>query len=136
MSETGSWVDAQSQIDQIVKKCGGNHKQISDGHHTMGELYEFRLHYHAGMFNAWHKLNPTWGAHKSTCHHDKKPCFGGGWFVVSAKVPDVGLITNHYKLKDWPKFQIPEEPAERWPFDGSTPADTLRRMGEVNEVSP
>ena len=128
------WSDAQAQIDAIVEKFGANHKLISDGHHTIGDLYEFRLQYHAGMFNAWHMLNPEWGAHKSKCHHDENPCFGGGWFVVSAMVSDVGLITNHYKLKDWDCFHIPEEPAERWAFDGSTPADTLKRMSIIKSL--
>lgn len=130
----GSWAEAQAQIDRIVKDCGATHEQISDGNHTIGELYQFRLHYHAGLFNTWHKLHPEYGAHKSLCHHDGKPCDGGGWFVVSAKVSDLGLITNHYKLEAWDCFHIPSEPAERWPYDGTTSADVLDRLKVINSL--
>ena len=127
------WSEVQTIIDWLIEHWGFNHSQINDGHHTIGELYEFRGQYNAGLFNAWHQLHPEWGAHKSKCHHDGKPCFGDGkWFVASAKVPGVGLITNHYKMESWDYFQIPEEEKERWEFDGTTPADVLKRLKLIN----
>lgn len=127
------WKDIQTIIDFLVKKFGFNHRHISDGNHTFEELYEFRLQYNAGLFNAWHKLHSEWGCHKSKKHHDGKPCFDGQWFVVSAHIPGVGLVTNHYRLKDWDLFKIPEEDEERWAYDGTTSADVLKRMEFINK---
>lgn len=51
---------------------------------------------------------------------------GGGWFVVVAQLP-TGQITNHYPMKDWEQFQIPErERANEW--DGHTPEVALNRL--------
>jgi hypothetical protein len=109
----------QSIIDWVVYLCGGNHRDISDGHHTFGELYEHRMLYHA----AFVKLAPAeYESHKSRNHNDGGPCFGGKFFVVSSRVP--GLVTNHYKLEHWDLFDIPAEPNELWEFDGSTPQDS------------
>jgi hypothetical protein len=63
---------------------------------------------------------------KSWKHSDGEPCFGGGWFVVTAQLP-TGQITNHYEAKDWDLFQIPEVPtAPEW--DGHTAQDVAKRL--------
>jgi len=93
---------------------GFNQKDISDGYHTFGELYEFRKMYNAVLFNEW--ANPICGVtgfekgvkyvkcktqfenedrpvkydvHKSWKHHDGEYCFGKEkeWFIVSAMLP-------------------------------------------------
>ena len=119
----------QWAVDWVVSVFRGNHRDISDGHHTFDELYEQRMLYHA----AWVNSAPSaYGSHKSLNHNDGGPCFGGGFFVVSSRVP--GLVTNHYKLKDWDMFQIPAEPNELWEFDGSTPQDSLDHLRSTFEV--
>jgi len=91
---------------------------ISDGYHTFDELYEYRLLYNAALFNEFHKQN-LHNVHKSTKHHGGDDCFGGGWFIVMAWLP-TGQISNHYEMKDWDLFQIPErEKADKW--DGHSP---------------
>lgn len=122
----------QARIDDIIASAGANHKDISDGHHTFAELYDFRQEYNAALFNMWHRHNPEYEAHKSKCHYGGGLCFGGGWFVVSAKIPGIGLITNHYRLEYWDHFQIPEELTEKWPFDGTSPANVLERLRAHN----
>lgn len=96
--------------------------EISDGYHTFNELYEYRKLYNAAFFN----LLPKELVHKSKKHHDGEECFGGGWFIVMANLP-TGQISNHYELKDWDLFQIPEkEVADEW--DGHTPQDAADRL--------
>ena len=52
-------------------------------------------------------------------------CFGGGWFIVMADLP-TGQISNHYEMKDWNLFQIPEiDKAPEW--DGHTPQEAAKR---------
>lgn len=104
--------------------------ETSDGYHTFNELYHYRMLYNA----LW--LNEVWWAEsqyggsmkpvKSKRHSDGELCFGGGWFVVSVQLP-TGQVTNHYELKDWDKFRIPEvDKAPEW--DGHTPQEAVERM--------
>ncbi len=119
--------------------------ELSDGYHTYDELYEFRKMYNAVLFNEWAKdyfkylqetklmlknLKPKYNVHKSWKHNDGELCFGGGWFIVSAMLP-TGLISNHYKAKDWDLFQVPEVEKALYEFDGHTPQDVLVRLKKL-----
>lgn len=99
---------------------------ISDGYHTFGELYDFRKMYNAVLFNEWHKME-LYDVHKSIRHYEGDICFGGGWFIVSAKLP-TGQISNHYKLEDWDLFKIPATDKCKHEFDGHTSEDVLERL--------
>lgn len=96
--------------------------EVSDGYHTFNELYYYRMLYNAAFFN----LLPKQWVHKSKRHHTGEECFGGGWFIVMANLP-TGQISNHYELKDWDLFQVPEkEFADEW--DGHTPQEAAERL--------
>ena len=111
-----AWLE--KQVEPIDKG------EISDGYHTFNELYYYRMLYNAAFFN----LLPKEWVHKSKRHHDGEECFGGGWFIVMANLP-TGQISNHYELKDWELFQIPEkEVADEW--DGHTPQKAAERLHE------
>ena len=97
----------------------------SDGYHTFDELYEYRMLYHAHAALGW--LASGVQVVKSWRHSDGELCFGGGWFIVSAELPGVGQVTNHYKAEHWDLFDVPEvelPPA----YDGHTPADASERL--------
>lgn len=95
--------------------------EVSDGYHTFNELYYYRMLYNAAFFN----LLPKEWVHKSKRHHTEE-CFGGGWFIVMANLP-TGQISNHYELKDWDLFKVPEkEFADEW--DGHTPQEAAERL--------
>lgn len=111
---------------------GGETDGVSDGYHTFKELYDYRMLYNAGMFSLLSVVaNSTDQAHlfklhKSTRHSDGELCFGGGWFIVMVTLP-TGQVSNHYELKDWDLFKIPErERAEEW--DGHTPQVAAERL--------
>lgn len=103
---------------------------VSDGYHTFDELYEFRKQYNAALFNEW-ALTGKYGVHKSMRHNDGELCFGGDWFIVVAVLPE-GQISNHYKMKDWVLFKVPECEIAAIPFDGHTPQDVLTRLQALN----
>lgn len=110
-----------SQAKQEQKELSDK-GEISDGYHTFNELYYYRLLYNAAFFN----LLPKEWVHKSKRHHDGEECFGGGWFIVTANLP-TGQISNHYEIKDWDLFHIPEkETADKW--DGHTPQEAAERL--------
>lgn len=109
-------------------RAEGESLEVSDGYHTMDELYEFRKMYNAALFNTLY-LEDKQGEfriHKSWKHSDGELCFGGDWFIVVAYTPK-GQISNHYEAKDWDLFRIPEEEkADKW--DGHTSTDVLERL--------
>ena len=124
--EGALWDLARSDADAVIaalglEETGGD---ISDGYHTFGELYEYRMLYNAAWINlsAQHNEFPVV---KSWRHSDGELCFGGGWFVVVATLP-TGQVSNHYKAEHWDKFLVPEgEPPE---YDGHTPAEAADRL--------
>jgi hypothetical protein len=98
----------------------------SDGYHTFNELYEFRKAYNAALFNEW-AAGGKCSVHKSWRHHDGELCFGGGWFIVVAVLPE-GQISNHYEAKDWGLFAVPETERALFEFDGHTGGDVVARL--------
>lgn len=138
IDELGKLTDKQAQaVDRLIDKAISLiHLEIdentSDGYHTFKELYQYRMLYNAAFFNMANftessGLTAGWNAHKSLRHSDGELCFGGGWFIVIAYLPLVGQISNHYEIKDWDNFDIPEkEKADEW--DGHTPAEAAERL--------
>ena len=96
--------------------------EVSDGYHTFNELYYYRMLYNAAFFN----LLPKRKVHKSKRHYTGEECFGGGWFIVMAELP-TGQISNHYEMKYWDLFHIPEREIAA-PWDGHTPQEAAERL--------
>ena len=119
----------KDQDDYILVKEGTKSKdmgEVSDGCHTFNELYEYRMLYNAALFNEFAKQG-LYDVHKSRKHSDGKyPFDDSNWFIVMAELP-TGQISNHYEMKDWDKFQIPEKPlANKW--DEHSPKDVTNRL--------
>ena len=110
---------------------------VSDGYHTMHELYQHRMALTAALLNLIHEVS-GWNsaadvmfeprAWKSKLHSDGT-MFDGGYFIVGAQTP-AGQISYHYKLEHWDAFCVPE--VERAPdYDGHTAADVVKRLGAL-----
>ena len=110
------------RIEKILNNIG----EFSDGYHTFNELYDYRKAYNAAFFNVLAKQG-LYDVHKSRLHSDGEIPFGDpNWFIVMAELP-TGQISNHYKMKDWDLFDIPEkESANTW--DGHSPQDVYERL--------
>lgn len=124
----------QKHIQGLIDFMKAEHKDfpendLHDGYHSFNELYEFRKVYQALLFNEWSRQG-LYDIHKSKRHYDGKECFGGGWFIVVAILPD-GQISNHYKMEDWDLFKVPDSDKAYYPFDGHTPKDVLSRCKEL-----
>jgi hypothetical protein len=109
-------------------------ESVSDGYHTMHQLYQHRMALNAFLFKMMYKLdlqvrkeeandNPL--IMKSKLHHDGT--MFDGYFVVVA-FTNVGQISYHYKLKHWDIFQIPEIDKVPWPFDGHGSKEIIERL--------
>lgn len=103
-------------------------EQVSDGFHTYSELYESRLAYNAALFNLWAEKG-LYDVHKSFFHNNHERCFGGGWFIVSAMLPQ-GQISNHYPSKYWDLFKVKDEVISSHKFDGHDTKDVFMRITE------
>ena len=42
-----------------------------------------------------------------------------------------GQISNHYELKDWELFQVPEHEKALFKFDGHTSEDVMTRLKNI-----
>lgn len=111
--------DRESVYDKV-------HQLRADGdrHHSMQEMYRYRMLYNAHAAHGW--LAAGIPVVKSWRHSDGEECFGGGWFIVTATLP-TGQVSNHYEATHWDLFQVPEVdlPPE---WDGHTPADAADRL--------
>ena len=118
----GETIESKVEEETKPKDMG----EVSDGYHTFNELYEYRMLYNAALFNEFAKQG-LYDVHKSRKHSDGEYPFGdSNWFIVMAELP-TGQISNHYEMKDWDKFQIPEkEMANKW--DGHSPRDVADRL--------
>jgi hypothetical protein len=118
----------RSLLSQTLQALPGGTSEISDGHHTFGELYDHRRALTAVLAASAGSMGDAW---RSKAHHpDDDPMFEGGYFIVGIVLP-TGTITYHYKLKHWDDFAaVPElEHAPKW--DGATPDDTVTRLLEL-----
>ena len=103
--------------------------------HTLNELYEtnqglyeFRLVYNALLFNTWHKHDEI-EVYKSRRHSDGSVPFDDpNWFIVVAILPGGSQVTNHYHVKYWSYFKIPQYDTVKDEFDGHDSHDVLRRL--------
>jgi hypothetical protein len=101
-------------------------EDVSDGYHTMHELYEHRMALNAALFNFLAVGSRTIEVMKAKFHHDGT-MFEGGYFVVMAIFPNVGQVSYHYKLKHWDKFKIPEV-RRTPPWDGHNAGNSIERL--------
>lgn len=107
----------------------GDSDDVSDGWHTFGELYHYRMLYNAALFNELHAHHEGLQIHKSWRHHDGELCFGkDNYFIVVAQLP-TGQISNHYHGDFWDLFQIPEQERAA-EYDGHTPEQVAERLEE------
>lgn len=107
-----------------------------DGFHTMAELYDQRMLYHALAVKMMSALATVLGPPsglpegvrmltKSWRHHDGEPCFGKTepgerWFILTMHLPDGAQVSQHYPEAEWDLFDVPVvEVAPEW--DGHTP---------------
>lgn len=127
MGEGEAYRVTTAEGELVSIECADSGK-LTDGYHTMAELYEHRRALTAVLASAAASAGDSW---RSKRHHpDDGPMFEGGYFIVGIVLP-TGTITYHYRLKHWDDFAaVPElEHAPKW--DGATPDDTVSRCLEL-----
>jgi hypothetical protein len=101
---------------------------VSDGHHTFGELYEHRFALFLALCRTIAKAHPdrVWRAKR---HFDGSSY--PGWFIMGIHRHVGEQITYHLPLRLWDdaEFAFELDPAPPW--DGHTPDDVLARLDRL-----
>lgn len=98
--------------------------EASDGRHTHGELYEYRMLYNAHADRLWAAAGIP--VVKAWRHHDGVECFDGEFFIVVATLPE-GQVSNHYPAAAWDLFHVKEVPNAPV-HDGHSAAEAATRL--------
>lgn len=113
---------------------------VSDGHHTMDELYDHRITLFVAlcMSLAVYKALPDsyseidYGVWRSKRHSDGELCFGNeNWFVMGIGKEAGKQITYHLPIERWDECSFAEELETAPEFDGHTSEDVLNRLKEI-----
>lgn len=99
-------------------------QDVSDGYHTFRELYDHRCVLTAVLATIGAINGDAW---RSKAHHPDDAAIFDGYFIVGIDLPS-GVVTYHYPLTDWDRFEAVQvlEHAPQW--DGHSPADTVDRL--------
>ena len=108
-------------------------EEISDGYHTLAELYEHR---HALCLALMRSIPDHWWM--SRRHNDGELCFGSDeWFIVGADLPGGNTITYHLPSTLWDLAIATGatvlERGRSW--DGHTPQDVVERLKNYVQFS-
>lgn len=117
----------ETLVDSPLSLHGPETMDVSDGYHTMADLYEHRI----ALFRALCKVVenetdfPVW---KSTQHSDGSQF--EGWFLLGMGTACGEQITYHLPMTLWDN--APGEILYRAPlFDGHTSKDVLERLKKL-----
>ena len=109
---------------------GGEKMQVSDGYHSMDDLYVHRTALFIALCRVLAYIatedmspNPIWRSQK----HSDGTMFDG-WFIMGAGKEQKEQITYHFPMSEWDKTSFAEtlETAPMW--DGHTSEDVLDRL--------
>lgn len=108
-----------------LKKLPGGMGVVSDGHHTIDELYDHRRALAALLATIASVEASSW---RSRSHHpdDETPMFDG-CFIVGIELP-TGDIRYHYGVEHWDEFSNVPEVSHAPLWDGAGPDQTIERM--------
>ena len=116
--------EAGENYTNVIEIENGKSADVSDGYHTFRELYDHRMALTIALMKSRPELS-----FRSRHHYPGGDPMFEGFFIVGMYLP-TGIITYHYKLEHWDKFNGIEikDHAPKW--DGHTPADVVKRLLE------
>lgn len=118
---------AKETTELVVRSVGK--LVISDGYHTMDELYKHRITLYIALCRDIHANNFEDIVWRSKLHADGSSF--DGWFILGIYKEKGKQITYHLPLSKWDECAFAET-LERGPeWDGHTPTDVLKRLSEL-----
>lgn len=118
---------------------GTNEMQVSDGYHTMDELYDHRICLWIALCKLWEETRSQsqwkeedgrkYFTFRSKFHSDGS--FFDGWFVLGIINKDGKQLTYHLPTAYWNECDFAKEFEKSPKWDGHTPDDVLERLKEL-----
>ena len=117
-------------IDDVLKLNVDSLSQVSDGYHTIAELYDHRIELYIALCRllaSKFKLQIDGkGIWRSKKHSDGTEM--EGWFLLGILTVPGQQITYHLPLARWDETSFASTLDKAPEFDGHTSADVLRRL--------
>lgn len=105
--------------------------QVSDGYHTMDDLYEHRFTLYIAMCKLLaSRKSPLFPVWRSKKHSDGEDAYKG-WFVLGVNKAKGTQITYHIPLDQWDKTEFAETLEKAPEYDEHTSEDVLTRIKEI-----
>lgn len=113
---------------------GGDEMQVSDGYHTMDELYEHRITLFIGLckmfrdkgYTTYDGINDVWRSDK----HEDGTMFPG-WFIMGIHKAAGKQITYHLPIDRWKETNFAQTLQNGPKWDGHTPKDVIERLKKL-----
>ena len=110
-----------------VGKAGGlDTNEISDGYHTIGELYEHRIACYMALCKTLSHTRNVW---RSQLHNDGTSY--EGWFIMGINVKPGEQISYHLPMSKWDQCSFARTLPRAPEFDGHTSKDVIERLSTL-----
>lgn len=132
-NDRGLQLLTEDQINFIIKENKLNTNKISDGYHTIGELYDHRIRLFIALCEAitgWTCkegiANNIWRTrnHSDGTEYD-------GWFLLGIFKEQGKQITYHLPISYWHECDFAETIIIAPEFDNHTSSDVLERLKTI-----
>lgn len=117
------------QINDLIQEHGVDTNQLSDGFHTIGELYEHRIVLYITLLKFVCEFLPEGIVWRSKKHSDGSAW--DGWFIMGVCHKPGSQITYHLPESYWDETHFALEIHNAPDWDGHTPADVLDRLKKL-----
>lgn len=137
ITPNGMFRDGLINVKSLTIK-GLDTMEVSDGSHTMNELYDHRItlfialcsmRHYADLLQDMHEGDEEQFYHnvwRSELHHDGTGY--EGWFILGVFKEAGKQITYHLPMSRWEETDFAETLDRAPEWDGHTPADVLERL--------
>jgi hypothetical protein len=119
-------------LHTLAYAVGEEEMTVSDGYHTMDELYDHRITLYIALcrlINNQPTTSSEYRIWRSRRHSDGELCFGTGTqYVLGIGTEKGKQITYHIPVARWDETDFAEEIPMAPNFDGHTSEDVLNRL--------
>jgi len=132
-------IESPSGDNDVISIEVADLSQVSDGYHTIAELYDHRIALFIALCLLLKRQEDVIGhipegesfVWRSKYHSDGELAFGGEWFVLGIGKEKGYQITYHLPISRWDETNFAETLDRAPEYDGHTSADVLERLKQL-----
>lgn len=146
-TEGNTLIEKHTDGSQIIKAQVESYTDVSDGYHTIEELYDHRITLFIALCRSVFKnpmdaakhealrfgaafVEPISLVWRSMTHGDDKPAYEG-WFIMGIGMESGSQISYHLPISRWDETDFAVTLAKAPVWDGHTSADVLARLKNI-----